>query len=75
MSKTLTLLALVTAFACSTESHAMSAIFGSKHASKCKEACHGKASSCKSKCERYLTCLESHPDGKRTGKCPKPDIG
>jgi len=74
MSKTLTLLALVTAFACSTQSYAP--LFGgSKHASKCKEACQGKSSSCKSKCERYLTCLESHPDGKRTGKCPKPDIG
>jgi len=40
---------------------------------KCVEACKGNknVANCKRECNAYAKCIAKHPDGKKTGVCPK----
>ncbi len=78
MSKTLTLLALVTAFSMSTSAHAIIDYF--LYSKECRTACNNeypnqnqksKKKNCLTRCANYQKCLKNHPDGKQTGTCPK----
>ena len=79
MSKKLTALTFAVLLFGSTESFGSGMLNRAKaamgindpHADTCKSACTGKGGDCVARCMSYAKCIAKHPDGKKSGACPK----